>query len=486
MGPGPSGPHSFHGSQSSNTDESAMFNQYSRPPLRNGAHGQAEDNQHPNARMYRGPEYPQSFPSQEVQPQMLQRPEGEEEFKQYFQQQFGNPEFADFTLELRYLDDRAAPVRIPGHRIVFAKSAELAEQLRRRTLPPSPSGSASQTLLLETGSKWIRSDSFYMAAQTLYGMPLLQHPGPSNLNGSMGITDAGSNGEQLDFALSYVAAGHILGWSPVVRRGCEVAAQLLNWQTVERALEFALEDHRDRGMHDAYKYGDGSKIILDGIVNFIVHNFPPTFELDSNVTEPVPYARLPINPGPATVHHTSIQESADSTDNIPAVQFGKARRSQKITGIQFGDFASPEIKPSMESETPKASKQAQPVSHDVLSRLLLNVPFTQLKMILESSSSGNVQGWANAEARYRIVKTAVDEREALRRRVIDAVTAGRVAETATILDVLRAPEPRESDRWGILGWQEEILPYGNADGPSLGRKWTPLVEFQAPPVAAYP
>lgn len=488
IGPGPTGgPHSFHGSQSSNADDAAMFNQFARTHHpRNSVPGQNDDGQHPNPRGFRPHEYPPMFPNQGMQPQMMNRVEGDDELVQHFRHQFGNPEFSDFTLELRYIDDRAAPVRIPGHRIVFSRSAELAGQLRRQTLPPSPSGGSSQTLLLETGSKWIRSDSFWMAAQSLYGVPLLPNQVPRPASEAGELTDAGSSGEQLDFALSYAAAGHLLGWGPVVRRGCEVATQLLNWQTVERVLEFALEDYKDKGLHDAYKYGDGSKILLDSVVTFIVHNFPPTFELDGNVAEPVQYARLPINPGPGPVPAPEAPTPPASGSN-PSVQLGKGRRSQKITGIQFGDFSAPDNKVNTESETPKAPRQAQPVSHGVLSRLLLNIPFTQLKMVLESSGSGNVQGWANAESRYRIVKTAVDERESLRLRALQIITSGRVANASAIVEALRAPEPRDTGRWGILGWQEEILPYGNADGPSLGRKWSPLAGYQgAHPETAYP
>lgn len=107
-------------------------------------------------------------------------------------------------------------------------------------------------------------------------------------------------------------------------------------------------------------------------------------------------------------------------------------------------------------------------------------------MILESSGSGNVNGWANAESRYRIVKAAVDERESRRLKAVDAVVAGRVADSDTIRAALRAPEPRSMNEWSALGWQEELLPYGNADGPSLGRKWAPLTEPQNGPVSEYP
>lgn len=168
------------------------------------------------------------------------------------------------------------------------------------------------------------------------------------------------------------------------------------------------------------------------------------------------------------------------------VQLGKGRRSQKLTNIQFGDLTLAESNPASATETPKALRPAQPVSHAVLSRILLNIPFTQLKMILESSGSGNVNGWANAESRYRIVKSAVDEREARRVKAVEAVSDGRVPGAGELRASLRAPEPRDMPQWGALGWHEEMLPYGNPDGPSLGRKWAPLSAPQGGPVADYP
>lgn len=471
-GYGPSGPHSFHGSQSSNAEEMGLYNHFHHGPPP-GSNGNGE-----NGRGMNGNGNPYGFNHmipRDQQTQQGDEPSHADELAQYIAQQFGNTTLSDCTLELRYLDDRSAPVRIPGHRIIFNRNPRLAELIRQQTLPPSPSGNTAQTLLLETGSKWIRSDSFYTAVQYLYGLPLLPRPGVKGNNEPAEFSDAGSHTDKLDFALAYAAAGHLLDCTPVLARGCQVAASLINWQTIERVLEFALEDFRDHGLHDAYKYGVGSKTLLDAVVTFIVQNFPPTFDLDIFVADPVQFARLPVRLAaaarpPATESEQKLAEAHEST---PSVQFGKGRRSQKVTGIQFGDLTVPDAKPS-ESETPRASRQAQPVSHAVLSRILLNIPFTQLKMIMESSGSGNVHGWANAESRYKIVKSAVEERETLRHRALQAVLDGSVVIHEAVMSKLRSPEPRESDEWSVLGWMEEMLPYGNMDGPSLSRKWVPI------------
>ncbi|KAK5995247.1 hypothetical protein PT974_03646 [Cladobotryum mycophilum] len=484
---GPSTPHSFHDSQSSaHPEEGGMFNQYP-PGLRNGAVGPVDDSHTTiQSRLYGPHDYPRMMPNPNVPPPHMMSPgDNADGLVGYIQQQFASLDLADCALELRYTDDRAPPVRIPGHRFMFARSFQLFNLLRKQTFQADGS---PQTLLLETESKWIRSDSFYMAVQRLYGLPLLHAP-PRRNNVDTDVTDAGTANDQFEFAISYAAAGHLLEWGSVLRRGCEVATHLLSWQTLERALEFALEGYTDRGTHESHKYSDGSKILLGAVVTFIVHNFPSHFNLDADSTEPVPFARLPLHPlpPPSTVVPITDNVVSSTAPGVSGVQLGKGRRSQQLSGIQFGDLSFIENKNGgSATETPKATHQAQPTTYTTLSRILLDLPFAQLKMILESSGSGNVNGWANAEARYRLIKTAVDERESRRHRVLEAVLSGRVPDADMIRAGLRSPEPRDLGPWTALGWQEDMLPFGNPDGPSLARKWVPLMEPPNGSVAEYP
>ncbi|KAG5988062.1 hypothetical protein E4U43_004845 [Claviceps pusilla] len=507
---GPSTPHSFHDSQSSGQpEENAIYHTYPANGHRNGGAGAgpgelegqgpapAPTHTHNHSHTQGG----RIFVSTEyADPRMIQHGPGPlppliphdhsngDGLVEYMQQHFGDSEFADCTLELRYVDDRAAPVRIPGHRLIFARSRVLGALLRNQTLHLT-SERNSHTLLLETGDKWLRSDSFYTSVQRLYGLPLLPLPLHVRPDSSPSLADAGTTSDQLDFALSYAAAGHLLEWASIVRRGCEVATRLLSWHSMDKMMEFALEGHIDNGSGDLFKYGDGSKIILSALVTFIVHHLPPTFTLDVSSTDPKRYARLPDHPPPpppAAAESSIAKQPATIIARGSSVQFGKGCRSQPIRGIQFGDLSMGEEIDASESETPKATQQAQPVETAVLSRTLINLPFSQLKMVLESASSGNVHGWANAELRYRIVRNAVEEREARRLRALDAVVGGRVPDSERIRAALGSPSPQDIGPWSVLGWQEEILPYGNADGPALGRKWVPIFERQKDRAAAYP
>jgi hypothetical protein len=486
---GPSTPHSFHDSQSSaQPEENGIYNQYPPGAPRNGMGAPAEEMQIPNhqGRMFGAPDYPRMMPNHGMPPHMMPQADDADGMIGYFQQQFGSPDLADCTLELRYLDDRAPPVRIPGHQILLCRSSELFRMLRKQGLQPSPSDRSMQIILLETNDRWVRSDSFYMAVQRLYGLPLLPIPPPRNNPESDEVMSAGNFRERFDFSLSYAAAGHLLGWAPIVRRGCEVATHLLDWQTVEGALDFALDEYRDMGSHEIFKYGDGSRILLGAAVTFIVHNFPYNFSLNPTLPDPEGYKRLPAHPAPpASVPESPVTNGMPPIAQGSSVQLGKGRRPQKLNGIRFGDLSLSEQPRNGNPPQPGPNRE-QPLSHSILSRVLLNLPFTQLKMVLESAGSGNVNGWANAEARYRIIKDAVAERESRRLRALDAVMAGMVPDAELILRHLRNPEPQFLDRWSALGWQEEILPYGNPDGPALGRKWVPLADVQRAVVAEYP
>lgn len=486
---GPSTPHSFHDSQTSGgPEENNIHPQYPPGLPRNGGAGAGDDMkpQNPQARMMGGFNYPRMMnPNAGIPPHMMPPADDADDIAGFVRQQFGSTEFADCGLELRYMDDRSAPVRIPGHRFVFARSSELNRLMRRQSSESSPIGSSQQIVLLQTSNKWIRSDSFYMAVQRLYGLPLLPIPPPLNNTKQGDVVDAGTVSERLEFALSYAAAGDLLSWQSVARRGIEVSIRLLNWSTIDRALEFALEDYQDKGSHDVYRYGEGSRAILNEVIGYIINNLPLDFAMDNTLSTLDPNGRLPPYPAPTR------NNPVDRNPSVPiargtAVRLGKNRRSQQITGIQFGDLSVAEGNKSSASETSKTPEQTSPLTNAVLTRALLNIPFTHLKMALETVGLNTVNGWASLEFRHRTIKEAVVERERRRLEAVDAIKNGMVPDWQTIWRQLATPEPRHFNQWSALGWQEEIVSFGHADGPTLVRRWVPLMEPHGTSVAAYP
>ncbi|PHH73169.1 hypothetical protein CDD80_4005 [Ophiocordyceps camponoti-rufipedis] len=463
---GPSTPRSFHDSQSSgHPDDGAMFGHF---PHRNGGPVMGDD-VNVQRRMF-GPVG--LFPGLGIPPPM---PPGnlENGLIGYLQQQFARPEFADCTLELRYPADRAPPVRIPAHRLILCRSADLAIRLQQT----ASDAAGPPTVVVEGSGRWMRSDAFYTATQSLYGLPLLQMP----LHGRTDpgdVMEAGPVKEQLDFCLSYAAAGYVIGWWPVTRRGCEVAMQLLGWHTLETTVDFALDGFADMGSHDVYKLGEGSRSLLMAVISFIVHNLPPTFSIDTTVEDAESYCRLPVRlPAPAS-STASVEASPPAMTRVPSVQFGKGRRPQQISHIQFGDLS------MSESETPKATRIPQPASHAILSRVLVNLPFSQLKMLVElPPASANLHGWM---AMARTVKAAVVEREARRQNAVEAVMDGRVAVPDAVRAALRSPTPQDAGQWSLLGWQEEMMLSVSPEETSLIRKWVPLMEAHNGVAAEYP
>ncbi|KEY67727.1 hypothetical protein S7711_03978 [Stachybotrys chartarum IBT 7711] len=479
---GPSTPHSFHDSQSSIHPEDHSAHAPFPPRSQINSAGSGGNDVPPHGyreNAYGNMNYPNMMPNPNFHPMMMPHADDADGLIGYLQQRFATVEEADCTLELRYLDDRAPPVRIPGHQLMFARSPELVQILHDQGSHLNPVDKAMHTVHMKTDNKWVRSDAFYMAVQRLYGLPLLPIPPPRN----MLDTASFSVMSQVEFALGYAAAGHLLGWGPVVRRGCEVAAHLMSWMTLERCVEFALEGSIDTGAYEEFNYHEGSAILLSAAVNFIVHNLPLDLKLDTSPT-PLEYSRLPQVPA-----HPATSSEAYSGNGMPASakgvlgQASRDRRPPSMNGIHFGDLDLADERNGVAD--PGADRPEKMISHRVLSHVLPNLPFRHLRMILQSAGVGNVNGWANADSRNRIIRDVVLEREARRLRAVEAVVAGRVPNADSIRACLGSPEPRVLDSWGLLGWQEEMIAYGNADGPSLVRKWVPLAGVQPPSAASY-
>lgn len=472
----PSTPHNFHDSQSPVPDDGGSFHQYAAS--RNDLPQFGEDARHPGAMGH-----------QQGPPGMGPPPPGGGDdasgLMEHIQQQFGTHELADCTLELRHPDARVAPIRIPGHRIVLSRSPVLGELMRNQAQSqqqqPGP-----LTLSVEAQDDWIRADAFYMACQRLYGLPLLDVPPRMDMDGGSGtVTAAGSVLDRFNFALSYASAGHLLGWGPVVRRGCEIAAQLVSLETVEAAMAFALSRHEDRGSHDNLRYGDGSRVLLGAVLGFVASKLSPSFQLDPTVSQQGGlggYSRLPYDtPSPPKTATEKQQQQTPSSPvvvraNHPAHKKSQASRStsQAPPHIQFGDLSltNGAAGSAAADSTPRPSAPTQTALRTVLSRVLINLPFHSLKMLLESPG---MHGWAGVETRLSVVLETTREREARRARAIEAVTSGRIPDTRAVLAALGSPEPTaHAGAWTLLAWQEEVSWPGGTDGPCLGRRWVPL------------
>ncbi|EHL03181.1 hypothetical protein M7I_0691 [Glarea lozoyensis 74030] len=454
----PSTPHSFHGSQSSAPNEhdngSAFYHQYSNSTaVVNGSNGHINEVQVFQQPRHKSRHAPQAGPpiSSGFHPAHMAPPppmpeERYDGLVQYLQNQFADPAFADYTLELRYSDDRAPAVRIPGHNIIFARSPTLKSLMVSQQKEANGDAISAKTLFIESDDRFLRSDAFWLAMQRLYGGPLLDLNHISALNGAPS-TQTNSPAletfsDRFDLALGYAAAGHILQIPPAVNRGIEIAAQSICWNTLERAFDFALDGGLDCSWtlqpaaeqgRSPSTYGPTVNLLLQSALNWTITNFPPTFELDKSVGDFTHNRRLPEVP----------------PDDRPKTH------NPRLSSIKFGDHAS--------DESPRYTTNGD--ENTILSKLLLNLPYFLLKYVLESSRLGNVQGWATSALRQKTMRAVVNEREMRRLKV------------KSNLNVANSERKKNHESWEAVAWIESIEPPASPEGsPTIARSFNDYLE----------
>lgn len=432
-------PHSYHGSQSSvanDPDAPAFYSQYPTAVISNGSNGHIDQ-----VRLYQAA--PKTIGTHAVgsapgifAPPGLHSMDTFDGLLYYLQQQFADPTFADYTLELRYSDDRAEPVRIPGHNLLFARSQTLKNLMTAQARESNNDGQTVRTLLLESSDRFLCSDGFWMAAHRLYGAPLMEVGMHGGANMVANAESVGPPAARFDLALGYAAAGKLLDIPPVITRGMEVASQLLNWNTIERAFDFALDGGLDAqwfvgppglraaSQHRVPTYSPMSNILVHHSLQFIISNFPAGFALDPTVGEPTHNPRLPTIP--------------------------QAGHNPRLSAIKFGDHPSEDSSRTVPENPATAA----------LSKLLLNLPWDLLKYILDSPRLGNVQGWATTALRSSVMITVIEERE--RRRI-------KVLETPHVSNDQRKANGKD---WEVVGWMEKVDKLPSKDAvPTINRSW---------------
>lgn len=403
---------------------------------------------------------------------------------QHMRKMRGDQELVDCALELVYPDGRARGIHIPGHRIIFSASPAVLDRLRDQSNRICAGESSRTVVTLQSNSEWIRSDSFFVAAQTLYGLPDPRIPQRHEVAALMAHQE-GLVRARVDWALSYAAAGELLKLQAVVYRGCEMAAvHIFSSVMLEKAVGFALEEYRDHGVYEGYKYLGGSRILLNAAISFIARNLLPTFMVDTAAAEPEVYARLPSHtvPSPTPTRQSSGPTIARGT----SVQLGRNGRQRSRVRIQFGDLTLSDD--AQEAEQPAKGLDAH--SRAVMSRVLLNVPFSTLKTLLEPDESTDTQGWADLATRCSLLEQVIKERETRRLHALQAVMDDRVPDSRAVKADLRKIQPGFiHGGWTALGWRETITLDSREDSYSpaaMIREWVPLKEVETGTGSEYP
>ena len=435
---GTSTPQSFHGSQSSGTHDyengAALRSQYYPTAIiSNGNNGQIDAVRlyHPSrTQTEAGAQFYTSTQNLEWAQPAPFSPNNHDGLINYIQQSFGNQTFSDCTLELRFSDDRYIPFSIPGHKLLLAQSSALQALLDRQGLEGS--NEHPNRLLLVSNDRFLRPDAYLEALRRIYAFPLL------NMNSvvAIGYQSRQSGFESLDLGLGYAAAGHLLGIRPIVNRGVEIAGESINWLTVEKALDFALDGGlnphwimpgttQNAPKQTTSTYG----AVVDGLIKkslaFLLNNFPSRFQLDTTVADPIHNSRLPF------VH--------DARPN---------GHNPRLSAIKFGDHTSEVNVQTNGNLSPNL----------IASRILLNLPFHLLKYILESPTPVDSVGvLADPITKQSMICMVIDEREKRRLKVANS-------------GVPESERKHYSEKWEVVGWKESF----EVDAkqiPILSRTW---------------
>jgi hypothetical protein len=307
------------------------------------------------------------------------------ELASYLSTQFGNPEFADFILQVRSPEFQY--ISIPVHGIVVVRSPVIANAVRR-SIPPAHRSRDSRRLVdVLTTNLFVAAESIEEAVKVLYGAPLLSMqsflyglgPYTPEAPHPQGMNDARRRMEQL---LSYIGAGSVLQIPSMQARGVEIAKALLRWDTVEQALHYGLQAARSASRsnnggseaHDPF-----ASELLNSAIDFIAYNFPNDFHLYRIASELRDDPRLP-----------SVAESRAPTHN------------PRLSKIRFGDAP-------MED-----GPQPSPISR-MLSSILLSLPLSLVDRLFNHRATANQIGWTGVA---KLMHNVIDEREDRRQKAV--------------------------------------------------------------------
>lgn len=332
--------------------------------------------------------------------------ENAEAMRQHLLAQSTMQDFTDCVLEVTD-SFSSEPVLLPAHRLIISRSPTLAGLVQSVEGLTSTNGRYHVHVQLQ--GQHIRVDAFLRAVKYLYGGPVLQLDAPRPRSS---VSDQGlPNSDKMDSALQTVAAGAFLKVFPLANRAMDVVNSLLHWDTMSSALGFALEG----GFSDIWIIDDGSEEpvsssssddsparpeqnrtpandphathLLQRILDFTIHMFPPNFYLDASAPQLSNCPRLPTIP--------------------PGHESRPSRADPRLTQIRFG-------------EVPMEDHQRPSFATTTISSVLLSLPFALLKCVLEHPTLAARLG---PDTVASIMRQVVNEREVRRTKSLKARNA---------------------------------------------------------------
>lgn len=303
------------------------------------------------------------------------------ELASYLSTQFGNPEFADFVLQIR--SPESALVSIPVHGIVVVRSPVIAEAVRRSPAPTHRSRDARRLIDVMALDPYATRESLEEAVKVLYGAPLLSAQsflyglGPYMYE-SNSMSPTNEARRRMQQVLSYIAAAKTLQIPSMQARGVEIARLLLRWDTVDQVLRYGLQASSAR-----IETVDAEDLFIATLLNYAVEHMAYTFPVDFRLYTIAPefqdVPRLPV-----------LLETRPPTHN------------PRLSKIRFGDA------PPEDDLTPTHVDR-------VLSTILLSLPSPVLERLFNHRATANQIGWTGAA---KLLGDVVVERENRRQKAL--------------------------------------------------------------------
>ena len=306
------------------------------------------------------------------------------ELAAYLSTQVGNPELADFILQVRSPD--SILVSIPVHGILVVRSPVIAEAIRRS--PPLDHHARDSHRLINvcTLDPFVTRESLEEAIRLLYGAPLLS-PEPflyglgPYLYESGQMSPSSDARRRMQQVLSYIAAARSLQLPSMQGRGVDIARMLLRWDTIELVLQYGLQASSGPRFRSEGPESDDVFVtaLLSYAIDFMAYTFPVDFKLYTIAAELQDAPRLP-----------TLIETRTPTHN------------PRLSRIRFGDAP-----PEDDLQPNHAVK--------VLSTILLSLPLTLVERVFNHRATANQIGWTGA---LKLMQDVVNERESRRQKAL--------------------------------------------------------------------
>ncbi|KAI9658268.1 MAG: hypothetical protein M1821_002401 [Bathelium mastoideum] len=373
--------------------------------------------------------------------------------RDYLCAHFGNSEFADYMLHLTHTSERFPPLLLPVHGIIVSRSPLLAQLIKSSATSAYNMSGNLKMLALSIEDRFINGIAFADALRNLYGFPLINanHFTLGFVPPSLQLVDEALKqlDQRADYTFAYIASGYQLQLDGVASRGLDMATRLLRWETVEKALAFALhgglspswknddspEDRdsvtsseesssRPETSQSSPTYGPYGTRLLHNIVDFLVYYFPMDFHFDASAPQLKATPRLPPSLDQARPTTNTTNTPIDTIS--PLLTASSTSSNPRLSQIQFGDV------PPLVPTTPTTPNAPTAPASTLLSATLLSLPFPVLKAILEHAA---LTGRLGAPVVVALMHQVVDAREARRSHVlrsrISSVATGRAQDFRT-------------------------------------------------------